>query len=78
MNDRERVEALEKEVAELRAKLRGPDARRRARIASVLFAGGALAGLSGVFAHSVFALVCGLGWIIGGAAVGSTVTTSDE
>jgi hypothetical protein len=85
VTDRERAEALEQENAELRAKLtaletrpRGPDARRRARVASMLFAGGVLAGLSGLFAHSVFLIACGLGWILGGAAVGSTVSSTDE
>jgi hypothetical protein len=77
--DADRVAALEKEVAELRAKLADPqtiatvDNRRRRRVAMLLLVGGAAAGLSGVFAHSIFMIVAGIGWIFGGAAVGSTL-----
>jgi hypothetical protein len=79
VSDRERVDALEKEVAELRAKLAAPqalatvDMQRRRRVAMLLLVGGAAAGLSGVFAHSIFMIVSGIGWIFGGAAVGSTL-----
>ena len=69
--------ALELEVAELRAQLdrvRVPgDEQRRRRVAMLLLVGGAVGGLSGVLAHSIFMIVCGLGWIFGGAAVGSTL-----
>ncbi|MDB4956533.1 MAG: hypothetical protein JWO36_4102 [Myxococcales bacterium] len=49
------------------------DEQRRRRVATLLLVGGAVGGLSGVFAHSIFMIVCGIGWIFGGAAVGSTL-----
>jgi hypothetical protein len=70
-----RTAALEQEVAELRAKvlaIPGDETRRR-RVAMLLLVGGAVGGLSGVFAHSIFTIVCGIGWIFGGAAVASTL-----
>jgi hypothetical protein len=82
---RARVAALEQELAELRAKdapiggaLVKIEQRRRARIAKLMIVGGAVAGLSGVFGHSIYAIVCGLGWIFGGGAVASTLPRSSS
>lgn len=52
------------------------DDRRRSRVARIMLVGGAAALLSGVFSSSWFAVLCGLGWLIGGAAVASTVPQS--
>ena len=52
------------------------DDARRSRVAKVMLAGGALALLGGIFASSWFAVICGLGWLFGGAAVASTVPQS--
>jgi hypothetical protein len=83
-----RVEALERENAELRASLaHRPQSRpqlelitrddaRRSRIAKLMFGGGAIAILGGIFGNSWFAIVCGLGWLFAGAAVASTVPES--
>ena len=83
-----RVTALEQENAELRAALaaRDPatpagaltvrDQTRRRRLANLMLVGGAVALLGGVFAWSWFAVLCGLGWMFGGAAVASTVPAS--
>jgi hypothetical protein len=85
---RRRAEALETEVEQLREKVAslqlGPRALatveevRRRRVARLLLVGGGVAGLSGVFAHSIFIIVCGLGWIFGGAAVASTLPKSND
>ena len=83
-----RVETLERENAELRAKLATRaesrpqlelitrDEARRSRFAKLMLAGGAIAILGGVFGASWFAVVCGLGWMFAGAAVASTVPQS--
>ena len=84
-----RVTALEAENAGLRAQLAersrasGPhvellykDDARRGRFARLMLAGGAVAILGGVFASSWFAVLCGLGWLLGGAAVASTIPPS--
>ena len=78
-----RVTALEQENAELRAALAAREAgglevatlgaARRTRLAKLMLAGGAVALLGGVFAWSWFAVLCGLGWMFGGAAVASSV-----
>ncbi|HEY5920633.1 MAG TPA: hypothetical protein VIV11_03135 [Kofleriaceae bacterium] len=52
------------------------DDTRRSRLAKLMFAGGALALLGGIFGSSWFAVLCGLGWLFGGAAVASTVPRS--
>ena len=82
-----RVEALERENAELRERLARPQSRpqlelitrddtRRSRLAKLMLAGGAAALLGGIFGSSWFAVLCGLGWLFGGAAVASTVPQS--
>ena len=83
-----RIESLERENAELRAKLSTRaesrpqlelitrDDARRSRFAKLMFAGGALALLGGIFGASWFAVICGLGWLFAGAAVASTVPQS--
>ena len=83
-----RVETLERENEELRAKLATRaesrpqlalitrDDARRSRFAKLMFAGGAIAILGGVFGASWFAVVCGLGWLFAGAPVASTVPQS--
>jgi fatty acid desaturase len=84
-----RVEALERENTELRAKLAERDRpskpqlelitqddRRRSRVARIMLAGGVIAVLGGIFGASWFAVICGIGWIFGGAAVASTVPQS--
>lgn len=96
-----RVELLERENAELRAKLDALDPRaepkqrageraesrpqlalitrddaKRSRFAKLMLAGGTLAILGGIFGSSWFAVLCGLGWLFGGAAVASTVPQS--
>ena len=83
-----RVEALERENAELRAQLRERaesrpqlelitrDDAKRSRFAKLMLAGGAIAILGGIFGSSWFAVLCGLGWMFGGAAVASTVPQS--
>ena len=52
------------------------DEARRSRFAKLMLAGGAIAILGGIFASSWFAVICGLGWLFGGAAVASTVPQS--
>ena len=52
------------------------DDARRSRFAKLMLAGGTLAILGGIFASSWFAVICGLGWLFGGAAVASTVPQS--
>ena len=94
-----RVEQLERENAELRAKLDAlepdraeakreraesrpqlelitRDDAKRSRFAKLMLAGGTLALLGGIFGSSWFAVLCGLGWLFGGAAVASTVPQS--
>ena len=83
-----RVAELERENAELRSKLRERaqsrpqlelitrDEAKRSRFAKLMFAGGAVAIAGGVFAGSWLAVVLGLGWMLGGAAVASTVPES--
>ena len=85
----DRIAELERENAELRTRLAERDRpskpqlelitqddRRRSRVARIMLVGGAAALLSGVFSFSWFAVLCGLGWLIGGAAVASTVPQS--
>lgn len=84
-----RIAELERENSELRNQLAERDRpskpqlelitqddRRRSRVARIMLIGGAAALLSGVFSSSWFAVLCGLGWLIGGAAVASTVPQS--
>lgn len=74
-----RIATLEKEIAELRRRAEVPaDELRRRRVAMLLLVGGAVGGLSGVFSHSIFMIVCGIGWIFGGAAVGSTLPKPED
>jgi hypothetical protein len=47
--------------------------RHRRRVAHVLLAGGGVAVLAGIFASSVMIALLGAGWIVGGAAVVSTL-----
>jgi hypothetical protein len=47
--------------------------RRRRRVAHLLLAGGGVAVLAGMFAGSVIIALLGAGWIVGGAAVASTL-----
>ena len=87
-----RIAALEQENAELRAKLAERESRRaesrpqvelishddakRSRFAKLMLAGGVAAILGGIFGASWFAVICGLGWLLGGAAIASTVPQS--
>ena len=87
-----RIAALEQENAELRAQLaERPSARResrpqlellsrddvkRSRFAKLMLAGGAAAILGGIFGAGWLAVICGLGWVLGGAAIASTVPQS--
>jgi anti-sigma factor RsiW len=83
-----RVDRLEKENAELRAAIAQRDRpsrqlelvtredRRRGKVARLMFAGGGVAILAGVFGGHWFAIICGLGWLFGGAAVASTIPES--
>lgn len=82
----DRAETLEKENAQLRSRLatleeralvRREERTRRGRIASLMFFGGVAAGLSGVFMGSILVIGCGLGWMFGGAAIGSTISADD-
>jgi hypothetical protein len=47
--------------------------RHRRRVTHVLLAGGGVAVLAGIFAGSVMIALLGAGWIVGGAAVASTL-----
>lgn len=83
-----RIDALEQENAELRgaiAKLERPsrqlelvtqEDRRRSKVARLMFAGAGVTILTGVVGGSWFAIICGIGWLFGGAAVASTVPQS--
>jgi hypothetical protein len=56
-----------------RALVRQREERYRQRVAHVLLAGGGIAVLAGIFAASVMIALLGAGWIVGGAAVASTL-----
>lgn len=74
MDDRDRIALLERENAELRALVPAPDdVQRRRRVSRLMMAGGLVALLTGVVGASWYAVICGLGWLFGGAAVASTV-----
>ncbi len=74
MEDRERIEQLERENAELRALVPvTDDIQRRRKVSRLMMAGGLVALLTGVVGMSWYAVICGVGWLIGGAAVASTV-----
>ena len=69
----ERLAELERENAELRARLVAApvERRRRRRVALLMAACGTAAAMSGVFAASPMLIVFGLGWLIGGGAISS-------
>lgn len=68
------IEQLERENAELRALVPATDdVQRRRKISRLMMAGGLVALLTGVVGASWYAVICGLGWLFGGAAVASTV-----
>jgi phosphotransferase system glucose/maltose/N-acetylglucosamine-specific IIC component len=74
VDDRERIEQLERENAELRAQVpAAADVARRRKISRLMMAGGLAALLTGVVSPSWYAVICGIGWLFGGAAVASTV-----
>jgi len=74
VDDRERIEQLERENAELRALVPvADDVQRRRKIGRLMMAGGLAALLTGVVGASWYAVICGVGWLFGGAAVASTV-----
>lgn len=74
MDDRERIEQLERENAELRALVpANEDLQRRRKLSRLMMAGGLVALLTGVVGASWYAVICGVGWLFGGAAVASTV-----
>ena len=74
MDDRERIEQLERENAELRALVpANEDVQRRRKLSRLMMAGGLVALLTGVVGASWYAVICGIGWLFGGAAVASTV-----
>ena len=74
MDDRERIEQLERENAELRALVPANDeVQRRRTLSRLMMAGGLVALTTGVVGASWYAVICGLGWLFGGAAVASTV-----
>lgn len=74
MDDRDRIEQLERENAELRTLVPATDdIRRRRKVSRLMMAGGLVALLTGVVGASWYAVICGLGWLFGGAAVASTV-----
>jgi hypothetical protein len=75
VDERERIAELERENAELRALVpANDDAQRRRTVSRLLMGGGMVALLIGVFGAGWYAVICGVGWVIGGAAVASTVS----
>lgn len=79
MDDRQppeqRIEELERENARLRALVPASDELQRRRTVSRLMMAGGLAGLAtGVFGASWYAVIMGVGWLVAGAAVASTVS----
>jgi hypothetical protein len=47
------------------------DRTRRRRVTMLLVAGGTIAVVAGIFGGNIMAVAFGVGWIIGGGAVGS-------
>lgn len=79
MDDRERIEQLERENAELRALVPATDdVERRRKLSRLMMAGGLVALLTGVVGASWYAVICGVGWLFGGAAVASTVRSKES
>ena len=75
MDERERIAELERRNAELRALVpANEDVKRRRAVSRLLMGGGLIALLIGVFGAGWYAVICGIGWVVGGAAVASTVS----
>ena len=77
MEDKDRIAQLERENAELRALVpAAEDEKRRRTVSRLMMAGGLVALLTGVVGASWYAVICGVGWVFGGAAVASTLQRS--
>lgn len=74
VDDKARIAELERENAELRALVPAvEDVQRRQTVSRLMMAGGLVALLTGVVGASWYAVICGVGWVFGGAAVASTI-----
>jgi phosphotransferase system glucose/maltose/N-acetylglucosamine-specific IIC component len=74
VDDKDRIAELERENTALKALVpAAEDVQRRHTVSRLMMAGGLVALLTGVVGASWYAVICGVGWLFGGAAVASTV-----